>query len=105
MSEMPMFDPVENDTPAPPKKPRQKPTRKRKARKAAAPVPKRRGRKKRSVGKHPALAAPYKKDQHAGGRYSRDVYAAIATLVGMKGSELDAVLDIVKGLTNGPGNA
>ena len=86
------------ETPAPPKKPRRKPT-KRRVRKVAAPVPKK--RRKRRVAKSPLLAAPYGKNKHAGGRYSKDVYAAIAALLLVKKHERDAVFDIVQGLTDG----
>lgn len=102
-NQMPMFeDPIPpQEAPVPPKKPRQKPTRKNKTVKVAAPKPVKK-RRKRKISKHSALAAPYKGDKgYAGGRYSKDVYAAIASLMGMNNSERGAVLDIVQGLTDG----
>lgn len=99
MNDMPMFDDPIIPPEPPPKKPRQKPTRKRKVREAAPKVAKK--RRKRRIGKHPALAAPYKGDKHAGGRYSKDVYIAISSLMGMNNADRSAVLDIVQGLTNG----
>lgn len=82
-----------------PKKPRRKPAKKvvKRGPPPAKRVPKK--RRVRKINKNPALAAPYKADStHAGGRYSRDVYTAIGSLMGMKGSDREAVLDIVKGL-------
>ena len=40
-------------------------------------------------------------EQHHGGKFTDEVYRMIGTLMGMKGSERDLVVDIVKGLTNG----
>jgi hypothetical protein len=99
---LPMFDdPILPAEPKPPKKPRQKPVRKARKLAAPKPVPKKR-RKKRKIGKHPALAAPYKaSDKHAGGRYSKDIYATIAKLVSMESAEREFVNDVVKALTNG----
>jgi hypothetical protein len=100
--QMPMFDDPIPPAESNPKKPRQKPVRRRKAVKAEAPKPVKKRRKKRKISKHPALAAPYKASpKHAGGRYSKDVYATIVKLMGMNNAERSDVLDIVKGLTNG----
>lgn len=92
--DLPSFDP-DHDTPAPaaPKKPRRKPMKRRAA---VRPAKVKRLRRKRKVGKSPALAAPYKKSQTI---HSEDVYAAVRKIMGMKGSDRDAVLDLVQGLS------
>ena len=95
---LPMFDDPPADTPTPPKKPKPKPTRKRRKRKAVALKPpksdKIKRRKRRATKVKPV-------EQHHGGKFTDEVYRMIGTLMGMKGSERDLVVDIVKGLTNG----
>lgn len=99
---LPMFDdPPPETTPDTPKKPRRKPVKRRKAKRAqrdrkaavvapvVSPVPK----KRRAVRK------PRVTNGHAGGRYTRAQYQAIATLMDMSVKERMAVLEIVKGLT------
>lgn len=100
MNDMPMFDdPIAPPEPPLPKKPRQKPTRKRKVSEAAPKVVKKR-RKKRLI-RSGFVKKMVPVAEHAGGRYSKDVYVAIGSLMGMKGSDRETVLDIVQGLTNG----
>ena len=95
---LPMFDepPVQAE-PTPPKKPKPKPTRRKaKTAKVASPKPVKR-RKRRATKVKPV-------EQHHGGKFTDEVYRMIGTLMGMKGSERDLVVDIVKGLTNGRAN-
>lgn len=88
--QMPMFDdPIPAETPKPPKKPRQKPTKR--GAKVAVPKVMKKRRKIR--------AAKTAVENHAGGRFTDEVYRMIGTLMGMKGSERTLVLDIVLGLT------
>ena len=93
---LPMFDepPVQAE-PTPPKKPKPKPTRRKSAaHKVEAPKKVAKRRKRRVTKVKPV-------EQHHGGKFTDEVYRMIGTLMGMKGSERDLVVDIVKGLTNG----
>ena len=89
MTEMPMFDdPLPAELPA--KKPR-KPAKRGRPRKTVAVAPAPEPKKPRAVRRAP--------NGHAGGRYTRDQYRAIAMLLQMSDRELAAVLEIVKGLS------
>lgn len=91
--QMPMFeDPASPVEPKPPKKPRQKPVRKSHKVASPKPVPKKR-RKVRAP-----KASPATKQEVF---LSPEVYKTIRTLVDLSASERSAVLDIVKGLTDG----
>lgn len=100
--------------PPPPKKPRPRPQRKA-AKKKASRKSRDNGRygdAARSAGAHQTTKkrVPKKRAKvakaahgievisHAGGKHSREVYAAIGTLMSMKGSDRETVLDIVHGL-------
>ena len=94
--QMPMFDDIPTPAADAPKKPRKKPVKRRKARKAvkvALPVTEAPAPKRRQVRK------PRATNGHAGGRYTKAQYAAIGALVGMSAKERAAVFDIVKGLS------
>ncbi len=100
MDEMPDFEPTSLETPAP-KKPRRKPMKRKrvakqrveKAMKTYKTVVKRKKRRKVRVARKVAPT-----NGHASGKFTDEVYRTIGTLMGMKSSDRDTVLDIVKGL-------
>src|SRR5216684_7844762 len=96
MDDMPDFE-TSHETPADaPKKPRRKPTKRRKAVKAVTSKLIKKPRKKRRKVRVTRKTAPT--NGHTGGKFTDEVYRTIGTLMGMKGSDRDTVLDIVKGL-------
>ena len=94
---LPMFDeqPAQSE-PAPPKKPRPKPTRKRRVRKAVALKPlksdKIKRRKRRVTKIKPA-------EQHHGGKYPQAVYDLIGTLMNLELPLRNFVIEVTKGLS------
>ena len=102
MNEMPDFEMLPPDPPSP-KKPRRKPMKRRK--KLAITTPKKRAsllqavkktRKKRRkvrVSRKVAMVA----NGHASGRFGKDVYAAMGTLLNMSPKDRDIVIAIVMG--------
>ncbi|SRR5216684_1496830 len=101
MDEMPNFD-QPHETPADaPKKPRRKPMKRQKAlttpkkRASMLQVVKKTRKKRRKV----RVARKAVDNGRAVGQFADEVYRTVSTLMGMKGSNRDLVLDIVKGLT------
>lgn len=90
-----------------PRKPRPRPQRKQPAKKSAKrvkiPTPKlakrvAKKRRTRKIGKHPALAAPYKPVDTAV-QFTPDVYRLIAEMMKLPASERGLVIAIVQGLS------
>ena len=100
MDDMPDFD-TSHETPADaPKKPRRKPMKHVKRRIVAQAAPSKPTKKTRKKRRKVRVARKAVDNGHAVGQFSDEVYRTIGTLMGMKGSDRDTVLDIVKGLTS-----
>ncbi len=101
MNEMPDFEMLPPDPPSP-KKPRRKPMKRAKRRLfESAPKPAKKTRKRRKSRK--TRIAPRKVASPTNGQngeFAPEVYQTISTLMGMKSSDRDLVLDIVKGLVS-----
>ncbi len=92
---LPMFeDPAPQAEPTGPKKPRRKPVKR--AKKAAPKVVK---KPRRKVSKHPALGAPYNRESNHGGKFTPDVYAAIAALMALDIPARNLTMEVAKALT------
>jgi hypothetical protein len=90
MDDMPNFDsPPAATEPKPPKKPKPKPVRQ--ARKAVAAMPKRR-RKRR-------VARVKQVEQHAGGKFTPEIYRLIGALLNLETPMLNFVMEVTKGLS------
>ncbi len=102
MNEMPDFDMLPPDPPSP-KKPRRKPMKRAKRRLfESMPKPAKKPRKRRKIRKTHITSrkAASTANGHTSGKFTDEVYRMISTLMGMKGSDRDLVLDIVKGLVS-----
>lgn len=95
MTDLPSFDPPPQTEPPSPKKPRRKPQRR--AVKAAAVVRKRRVPKKRA--KRVSSGWTGEKEQHAGGRFTPEVYRLIGTLMALDAPTRNLVIEVAKGLS------